>query len=388
MLNNAVAIRLATKEIWRNLGRFLLVSFVIALITLLVLFLAGLGEGLANANKEYLSKIDADLILFQEKADLSVAASQLGQSLMNDIRRVPGVKEAAPIGFSNVFIRYAPDQDPLSVSLLGVEPGKPGEMVAYEGRGLENSRANEAILDSNVARQAGLKVGDTFTVESTQGTVDQRYDLEVVGISDGQQFFFAPSVAVPLDTWDRIRPRPTDAPSNELVFNIVAVQLDNPDELQTMADVLETRVSNIEAVDVVTAYESAPGYSEQQSTIQTQRGFTLLIGVLVVGGFFQIQTLQKVVQVGVLKALGASNRTVALATTFQIVVTNFFGVLLGGLATLLLVLSFPDGIPITFEGSQVQVALITLLLIGPLGGLMSIRLLTRVEPLTALGLSS
>ena len=155
-----------------------------------------------------------------------------------------------------------------------------------------------------------------------------------------------------------------------------------------MADVLQARVNNIEAVDVVTAYESAPGYSEQQSTIQTQRGFTLLIGVLVVGGFFQIQTLQKVVQVGVLKALGASNRTVALATTFQIVVTNFFGVLLGGLATLLLVLSFPDGIPITFEGNQVQLAIITLLLIGPLGGLMSIRLLTRVEPLTALGLSS
>ncbi|MCB9423446.1 MAG: ABC transporter permease [Ardenticatenaceae bacterium] len=388
MLNNAVAIRLATKEIWRNLGRFLLVSFVIALITLLVLFLAGLGEGLANANKEYLSKVDADLILFQEKADLSVAASQLGQSLMNDIARVEGVKEAAPIGFSNVFIRYAADQEPLSVSLLGVEPGKPGEMIAYEGRGLENSRANEAILDSNVARETGLQVGDTFTVESTQGTVDQNYTLEVVGISDGQQFFFAPSVAVPLDTWDRIRPRPTDGPSNELVFNIVAVQVDNPDELTRMADVLEAQVSNIEAVDVVTAYESAPGYSEQQSTIQTQRGFTLMIGVLVVGGFFQIQTLQKVVQVGVLKALGASNRTVALATTFQIVVTNFFGVLLGGVSTLLLVLGFPDGIPITFEGNQVQLALITLLLIGPLGGLMSIRLLTRVEPLTALGLSS
>lgn len=389
MLNNAVAIRLATKEIWRNLGRFLLVSFVIALITLLVLFLAGLGEGLANANKEYLSKVNADLILFQEKADLSVAASQLGQTLMNDVRRVSGVKEAAAIGFSNVFIRYAAGQEPLAVSLLGVEPGKPGEMSAYEGRGLGSSRANEAIVDSNVARQTGLQVGDSFTVESTQGTVDQFYDLEVVGISDGQQFFFAPSVAVPLDTWNRIRPRPTDGPAgNELVFNIVAVQLENPDELVTMADVLEARVNTIEAVDVVTAYESAPGYSEQQSTIQTQRGFTLLIGILVVGGFFQIQTLQKVVQVGVLKALGTSNRTVALATTFQIVVTNFVGVLLGGLATLLLVLSFPDGIPITFEGNQVQLALITLLLIGPLGGLVSIRLLTRVEPLTALGLSS
>lgn len=389
MLNNAVALRLATKEIWRNLGRFLLVSFVIALITLLVLFLAGLGEGLANANKEYLSKIDADLILFQEKADLSVAASQLGQSMMNDVRRIPGVAEAAAIGFSSVFVRTEAKQEPLAVSLLGVEPGKPGEMVAYEGRGLGSSRANEAILDKNVARQMGLQVGDSLSVESTQGTVDQVYDLEVVGISDGQQFFFAPSVAVPLDTWDRIRPRPTDSPSgNELVFNIVAVQLENPAEQMTMAEFLQERVNNIEAVDVVTAYESAPGYSEQQSTIQTQRGFTLLIGVLVVGGFFQIQTLQKVVQVGVLKALGASNRTVALATTLQIVVTNMFGVLLGGLATLMLVLSFPEGIPITFEGDQVRLALITLLLIGPLGGLMSIRLLTRVEPLTALGLSS
>lgn len=389
MMNNAVAIRLATKEIWRNLGRFLLVSFVIALITLLVLFLAGLGEGLANANKEYLSKVDADLILFQEKADLSVAASQLGQSLMNDIKRVPGVAEAAPIGFSNVFVRFSADQEPVAVSLLGVEPGKPGEMIAYEGRGLGGSRSNEAVLDRNVARQTGLQVGDSLTVESTQGTVDQLYDLEVVGISDGQQFFFAPSVAVPLDTWNRIRSRPTDAPSSgELVFNIVAVKLQNPDELVTMADLLQERVNNIEAVDVVTAYESAPGYSEQQSTIQTQRGFTLLIGVLVVGGFFQIQTLQKVVQVGVLKALGASNRTVAIATTLQIILTNFFGVLIGGLATYLLVLGFPDGIPITFEGSQVRLALITLLLIGPLGGLMSIRLLTRVEPLTALGLSS
>ena len=389
MMNNAVAIRLATKEIWRNLGRFLLVSFVIALITLLVLFLAGLGEGLANANKEYLSKVDADLILFQEKADLSVAASQLGQSLMNDIERVPGVAEAAPIGFSNVFVRFSTDQEPLAVSLLGVEPGKPGEMIAYEGRGLGGSRANEAVLDRNVARLTGLQVGDSLTVESTQGTVDQLYDLEVVGISDGQQFFFAPSVAVPLDTWERIRSRPTDSPSSsELVFNIVAVQLENPDELVTMADLLEERVNNIEAVDVVTSYESAPGYSEQQSTIQTQRGFTLLIGVLVVGGFFQIQTLQKVVQVGVLKALGASNRTVAVATTIQILLTNFFGVLIGSMATFLLVLGFPEGIPITFEGSQVQLAIITLLLIGPLGGLMSIRLLTRVEPLTALGLSS
>ena len=45
----------------------------------------------------------------------------------------------------------------------------------------------------------------------------------------------------------------------------------------------------------------------QQTTLNTQQFFTLLIGVLVLGGFFQIQTLQKIGQIGMLKAIGTSN---------------------------------------------------------------------------------
>jgi len=61
---------LAFKEVWRNKGRFFLFSLVIALITILVLFIAALAEGLAAANKQYLEKLDADLIVFQEKVEL------------------------------------------------------------------------------------------------------------------------------------------------------------------------------------------------------------------------------------------------------------------------------------------------------------------------------
>ena len=70
---------LAVKEVWRNRGRFLLVSLVIALITLLVLFIAALGEGLGNGNREYLSKLDAQLIVYQAKSDSLIAASRLGR---------------------------------------------------------------------------------------------------------------------------------------------------------------------------------------------------------------------------------------------------------------------------------------------------------------------
>jgi putative ABC transport system permease protein len=62
--------------------------------------------------------------------------------------------------------------------------------------------------------------------------------------------------------------------------------------------------------------------------------------------------------------------------------------MIGGIATLLLTFTLPPTIPIIFDGQQVMVAVVTLLLIGPIGGLVSIRYLTKVEPLTALGLAS
>jgi putative ABC transport system permease protein len=144
----------------------------------------------------------------------------------------------------------------------------------------------------------------------------------------------------------------------------------------------------IEVVDTVTAYQATPGYSAQQSTLDTQRYFALLIGILVIGGFFQIQILQKVAQIGVLKAIGSSNAVVAAASVIQIVAVTVVGVAIGGLLSFLFSLSFPPTVPIVFNGTTSAIAVIALLLIGPLGGLVSIRYAVRIEPLKALGLSS
>ena len=162
----------------------------------------------------------------------------------------------------------------------------------------------------------------------------------------------------------------------------------NPQDADAVAQQLMAQVSGIEAVDLVTAYEATPGYVEQSSTLNTQRGFTLLIGILVVGGFFQIQTLQKVGQVGMLKALGASNFVVGTSATIQILTINTLGVIIGTLSTLLMALFLPPSIPLVFVGREILIAILTLLIIGPLGGLVSIRYLLRVEPLTALGLAN
>jgi putative ABC transport system permease protein len=383
------AIHLAVKEIWRNRGRFLLFSLVVALITVLILFVAALGEGLGSGNREYLEKLDADLIAYQDTARLSIASSRIGCEKRREIRRVEGVREVGSIGFASVSIPMSGEDEPLDISLIGVEPGKPGAPPVVTGSGLVRRSADEALIDRTVALMTKLQVGDWFTIRSVQGNEDQFYDLRVVGISDSRKYGLRPSVTVPIVTWDEIRPKAVVGPGEEdPACNVVAVQLEDPTQIEPLRQLLQAQVSDIEVVDRKTAYENTPGYTEQQSTLNAQNGFALLIGVLVIGGFFQIQTLQKVPQIGMLKAIGTPNLVVALAALIQILVVTLLGVVIGSLATLGLASVFPPNIPILLEPRSGAIAGASILLMGPIGGLVSIRYSLRVEPLIALGLSS
>jgi len=382
-----MSLYLSFKEIWRNKGRFFLFSLVIALITFLVLFTAGLGEGLASANKEYLEKLNAQLLVFQDDVNYSTIESRLEYNVLKKVRRWDGIADAGAIGFSNVSLNLPNGEGALDVSLIGVEPGKPGSPPVFTGEEIKTKQASVAVIDARIARQSGLEVGDVLTIKSTQGTEEENYELRVAGITDGRQYFFQPSMFVSLQVWDDVRPKAKTANANAaLIPSVIAVRLADPAALESMASFLERRVDGIEVTDIKTAYESAPGYAEQQSTLNTMKGFTFLIGVLVIGGFFQIQTLQKVPQIGMLKAIGTPNRAVALAAILQIILVTLFGVALGGLSTFGLALGLPEGIPVLFTGTSIITAIVALLLIGPVGGMVSIRLALKVEPLTALGM--
>jgi putative ABC transport system permease protein len=380
---------LSIKEIWRSRGRYLLFSLVIALITTLVLFIAALAGGLANANKQFIEKLEADMLIFQENTDLQATASRLGPDKLRAVRRVEGIQAAGPIGFSTATLIFSGGSEPVDISLVGVEPGTPGDPELLSGPGLLAKRNDDAIIDESLAKAAGLRTGDRLTIKTIQGTEEEYFELKIAGISDQRQYFFQPSVLVPLSTWEKIRPQPVPGDANaDPVFNMVAVRLEDPAGYDQVALRLSRQVDGIEVADKKAAILAIPGYTAQQSTLNTQQGFTLLIGVLVVGGFFQIQTLQKVAQIGMLKAIGSSNRTVAAAALLQIIAVTVIGVSIGSLGTLLLSLGMPDNVPILFTGTTFAAAIGALLLIGPLGGLVSIRLALKIDPLTAIGLSS
>lgn len=385
MKNLFLAFYLALKEVFRNRGRFLLVSLVIALITLLVLFIAALGEGLANGNRQYISNLDAQLLVFLEKSDYIISASRLETNTARSVRRVDGVADVGPIYTSSTQIVSL--DEPLKVSLLGVEAGRPGMPPLLAGRAFRGGEARETVIDRNVALRSGIKVGDEIRIRSTQGTEDKFFTLKVIGMVEGQSYLFQPTIFVPPATWEKIRPQSeAELKDNTPYPNILAVKVTDPAQIDLVRSRLLATVSNIEVADIPTTISNIPGYSAQQGTVQTQGFFTLLIGVLVIGGFFQIQILQKVPQIGVLKAIGSSNGVVGWAAVIQIIVVTAMGVAIGGGLTYLFSLGFPPTIPLVFNGSRSLIAIALLLFIGPLGGMVSIIYAVRIEPLKALRL--
>ena len=379
---------LALKEIWRNRGRFFLVSLVIALITLLVLFIAALGEGLGNGNREYISKLDAQLLVYHARSDYLIQASRLDTGLVAEIRKVDGVADAGLIATANATLLLDGNKQ-LKVALLGVEPGHVGEPSVTTGHQLTALDANEVIIDRNTALRTKLKVGDALTLRVTQGTQDVTFTLNIIGIATGQQFSLQPSIILPFQTWNKVRPQSeAELKIPSTTANVIAVKLADPKTIDTVRQSIISQVNGVDVATINEAIQALPGYSAQQSTLNTQGGFTLFIGILVIGGFFQIQLLQKVSQIGVLKAIGTSNPIVAAASVIQIVVITVIGVAIGGLMTYLFSLTFPPTVPIVFNGTTSAIALVALLVIGPLGGLASIRYAVRIEPLKALGLNS
>ncbi|MBX0328969.1 FtsX-like permease family protein [Oscillochloris sp. ZM17-4] len=382
---------LALKEMARNKRRFSAVFLIVALITLLVLFTSALGDGLSLGASEYFDRMGSELVVFQKDVDYQLQASRLGRSRLSQIRRVPGVAAVGPVGVSTAAIIAVNGAatDGLDVALIGVEPGEPGAPAAYAGEALNDSRAAHAVLDRHVVERLGIPLGATITLKVVQGMEEQLYDLRVQGFAEGRKVNYIPSIFVPLRRWERIRPQETPGGNEgaDLLFNIAAVKLDQTAPPDAVAAAIERTVSQVEVTDPVTAYRTTQGYNDMQSTISMQQGFMLLIVVLIVGSFFQIQTLQKVAQIGMLEAIGASSRMVITTLLIQIMITLVVGLAIGGAVMWAMAQVLPATVPIVFSGTKITITILSLFAAGPAAAMVAARTILKIEPLRALGLS-
>ena len=184
----STASHLALKEIWRNRGRFLLFSMVIALITVLILFIAALGEGLGAGNREYIEKLDAELIVYQDIARLSVSGSRLDRVIYQFIRSIDGVRDAGPISFASVAIPMGSEKehrDVLAASLDAEQILTCEELVAGNEIFFAATGITSGTLLSGVRYHGDLARTESLELRAETGT---RRIIQAEHLLNGQIF--------------------------------------------------------------------------------------------------------------------------------------------------------------------------------------------------------
>ena len=360
------------KEIQRRKLQFALIALVVTLIAYLVLMINGLGIGLNKQAGSALLAFDADGIAYASSSGLSVIRSEFASGVVDDISSAPGVTAAAPLGYLSVNTENAAG-DVKAVALLGYEPGQLGEPDVLSGRTLASGDVRGVLADAKFMESAGLSVGDTLTIINRL----QTYDFTIVGEVHEGYFFFQPVVYMLLDTLREVK-YGTDAPGTPLA-SIVLVKGKN---------LVGTTGNGYEIVSKQTAFANIEGVKGQQQTVQALRLFGFLIGGMVIGIFFYVLTLQKVQQLGTLKALGAGNGFLFAQMLLQVMTIIVLGALVAtGAAwgTYVLLSGLPQAVPISFTLSTFLITSGLFIVFGLIGLLFSLRKVGRIDPIIAIG---
>ncbi|MFD3810006.1 ABC transporter permease [Rhodococcus sp. NPDC058639] len=371
---------LAVRELVFARTRVLLMASVIALISVLMVILSGLSSGLVDDGVSGLQRTPVQAFAFQEgtKTDSAFSRSVVTEEQAAAWAAQPGVEHAELMG-NAIVNAHTGSGTAIDLTLFGIVQGSFLEPTAGEGTQLSGPRD---IILSETARDEGVAVGDTVTVDRL-GT-----ELKVVGFTQDKRTFGHVDIAyVPLATWQEINAGTLEGSATEprayTEASVVAIQ-GTDGSLPDLA--AGDAAAGTASKTVEKSFDSSPGYSAETMTMSMIIAFLYAISALVVGAFFSIWTVQRLRELAVLRAMGASTgylmRDSIIQAALILVVSVAFGVLVGlGLGSGL----EGTGMPFSLQTGPILQGALLLIVLGLIGAGLAIVRITRINPLTALG---
>jgi putative ABC transport system permease protein len=365
-------------------GRFLLMGLVVVLIAFLTTLLSGLSAGLIKNNISGLMALPVTHIAFEYDDEPTYRATLVERSMWEGWEKKPGVRAMEPLGHT-IFNARGANDEPLELALWGVRPGAWTEPRVSAGAQL-GSRDNGVVI-SQILADKGVKIGDTITLDRVLT------ELEVIGITEEANIGHIPIVYAPLPKWQEATYGPPGGmPPGEkfpdVVYDyvsVIALQLDSGLDaaaIKAIDDELGTRT--LRKVD--DAYKASTGYIEEVRSVSMIQYSLILIAAVVIGAFFAIWTIQRTQEIGLVKALGASNGYLLRDSLGQAFLLLGVGTLVGLGAGLWIGQFFmKTGRPFMYVPETVAGAIVSLVVAGLVGGALSIRRITAVDPMIALG---
>lgn len=342
-------------------GRFMLIGSVVALITILVGFLSGLTGGLASQNVSSILSIPADRIVFSAPEDGASGSTSFADSAVTDAdanawEQIDGVTAVDPIGISQT--RAEAGSTRTAVAAFGVP-------ASYDET--SPTRDGDLGLSTSAADLLGVTEGDSVTIASIPFTVS------VVG---GDWWYsHTPVVKMTLDDW-RTLAATTGNPSAEATVLAVSGSPDWDAASESTDTVAQTPIESLMALS---AFKSEIG------SLLMMVAMLFGISALVIGAFFTVWTMQRKGDIAVLKALGASTRSLLRDSLGQALIVLVVGIGLG-IAVVALLGTLAGGV-LPFLLSPITTLLpgVIMIALGLAGAAFALRSVTSADPLTALG---
>ena len=335
----------------------------VALALLIVLALGAVFDGAMREVTRYIDTADADVFVAQSGVrNMHMSLSALPSDALADVRSTDGVERADPILYETGSLRVGEERQ-LSY-LIGYEPGRvggPAEITDGEEPG-----PGEIVLDAGAADKLGVDVGDEVSAMGrpwqvsglTQGLTNITNTISFVRFTD-----FA------------------DAREMRGTVSYILVAASDPKavatsiERQTGLEALTTEEFSIEERRIV------QDMSADIMRIMTVSG--LLIGLMVVVLVLYSATLSRLRDIGLMKAIGASNPRVATLVLVQAAWTVMPALSIALVTTLGLSVALRTvgaGVSMWLSPGAVARVGAAALLLGAVGAMAPLARVVRVEP--------
>jgi putative ABC transport system permease protein len=375
---------IALRDLTFAKGRFLLMATVVALIAFLLTILSGLSTGLIRNNISALMALDISHIAFEYNDKPSYRNSMVDREMWEGWREHPSVIDTQPLGHTMFNARTKDDLPLNEVVLWGIEPGSFLEPTVNRGEQL--GRLENGVVIASKLVEKGIDIGDVLILDRVLT------ELEVIGVTDEHYIGHVPVIYTLLPKWQEATYGPPGGPPPgeklpSILFDyasVIALQIKPdrlPGELQTTDEDLGTIT-----IDKTAAYEASTGYVEEVRTVQMIQAFLFVISAVIMGAFFSVWTLQRTKEIGLVKALGASNIYLLKDSLGQVLLLMIGATVIGTLAAIQVGrLMEGSGFPYLLVPKTVMASAVMLIIAGLFGSALSLRLIMNIDPIVALG---
>lgn len=292
------------------------------------------------------------------------ANGNMGQSLLtkkqSDIFHDD--KNVATVGITPANIKKRGTSQTQSAQFIGLE----STQYIFQNLKLISGKKPMAQYEVVVSDKfANLKIGNKIKIGL------DKHLYTVVGKVKDAQYNMAPVVYGDIADWFTIKGVGTKYSAS----GFISKKNDN----------LKVKDNNLVTYSKQAYLNKLPGYSAQNTTFAFMIVFLIIISLVIITIFLYILTIQKLPNLSVLRAQGIPSSYLLKNTFGEAFLILSIAIVVGLLVTVLTSIMIPNTVPMSFDTRFIILVAIGVLLTGLIGAIIPMRIISKIDPVTAIG---